>query len=189
MRDMGYEYVASYVDDLLIVSRNPQAIIDTLESDPINFKLKGTGPLEFYLGCDFYRDENGTLCQAPLKYIDRMVDGYKNMFGTSPPRNVQSPLTKNDHPELDDTPLLDDDGMLKHQSLIGSMQWAVSLGRFDIATAVMTMSSFRVAPREGHLERLKRIAGYLVKFSQGAMRYRTNIPDYSDLEHKEHNWA
>jgi len=44
MRDMGdhYEYIATYVDDLTIASRNPQAIIDVLEGKPNNFKLKGT---------------------------------------------------------------------------------------------------------------------------------------------------
>ena len=53
MRDAGnhYEYIAVYVDDLLIASRNPQAIIDSLTNDPVNFKLKGTGPVEFHLGC------------------------------------------------------------------------------------------------------------------------------------------
>ena len=46
----------------------------------------------------------------------------------------------NDHPELDLSPELDEDGIAKYQSLIGSLQWAVSLGRLDITTAVMTMS-------------------------------------------------
>ena len=57
MRDMGdhYEYLACYVDDLAIASRNPQAIIDALEGAPHNFKLKGTGTMEFHLGCDFFR--------------------------------------------------------------------------------------------------------------------------------------
>ena len=43
MRDKGdhYEYIATYVDDLTIASKNPQAIIDALEAKPNNFKLKG----------------------------------------------------------------------------------------------------------------------------------------------------
>ena len=39
-----------------------------------------------------------------------------------------------------------------YQSLIGALQWCVTLGRFDIAVAVMTMPSFRAAPWNGHLE-------------------------------------
>ena len=83
-----------------------------------------------------------------------MVEEYVRLFGEKPTSKVRSPLEKNDHPELDTSELLDEDGIQKYQSLIGMLQWAISLGRFDVATAVMTMSSFRVAPREGHLSRL-----------------------------------
>ena len=34
-----------------------------LESAPYNFKLKGSGPLSFHLGCGFSRDSSGTLCR------------------------------------------------------------------------------------------------------------------------------
>jgi hypothetical protein len=74
MRDKGdhYEYIAVYVDDLAITSRNPQGIIDALEATPHSLKLKGTGPLLFHLGCDFFRDNEGTLCFGPKKYIEKM---------------------------------------------------------------------------------------------------------------------
>ena len=57
-----------------------------------------------------------------------------------------TPLVEGDHPEMDESPLLDDDAVLQYQSLIGSLQWLISIGRWDIQTAVMSMSSFRVAP-------------------------------------------
>ena len=191
MRDRGdhYEYVAVCVDDILIASKNPQAIADTLTSPPINFKLKGTGPVTFHLGCDFTRDEDGTPCVGPRRYIDRMTESYKRMFGEAPRTKYHSPLEKNDHPELDTSELLDADGISKCQSLIGTLQWVISLGRFDIATAVMTMSGFRVAPRVGHLERVKRICGCLAKFQSGCIRVRTGVPDYSDLPNKEYDWS
>ena len=190
MRDAGdhYEYIAVYVDDLMIASKNPQAIIDSLTNDPVNFKLKGTGPVKFHLGCDYFRDEDGVLCVGPLQYIERMVDTYKTLFGVKPKQNVQSPLERNDHPELDESPLLGEEGISKYQSLIGILQWTISLGRFDIGTAIMSMSSFRVAPREGHLERLKRICGYLAKFKPACVRVRTEEPDYSDLPTGTYDW-
>ena len=83
-------------------------------------------------------------------------------FSEKPRQHYTSPLKKNDHPELDKSSLLDTDGIKKYQSLIGAMQWAVSLGRLDITTAVMTMSGFQVTPRKGHLDRLKQIYGYLL---------------------------
>jgi hypothetical protein len=62
------------------------------------------------------------------------------------------------------------------------------LARFDIACAVMSMSSFRTAPRIGHLERLKRIYGYVKRFEEGYIRVRTEIPDMSSTKDKEYDW-
>jgi hypothetical protein len=58
-----------------------------------------------------------------------------------------------------------------------------------VATAVITMSSFRVAPQEGHLDRLRCKCGYLYKFKSGCLRIRTNEPDYSSLPTKEYKWS
>jgi hypothetical protein len=62
--------------------------------------------------------------------------------------------------------------------MIGAMQWAVSLGRLDITTAVMTMSGYQVAPRQGHLDRCKRIYGYLLKMRHSQIRINTAEPDF-----------
>ena len=72
MRKKGdlYEYIGSYVDDLSI------AIIEELQTKH-NFKLNGTGPITFHLGCDFYRDDDGVLCMQPRKYIEKMIETYE----------------------------------------------------------------------------------------------------------------
>jgi hypothetical protein len=43
------------------------------------------------------------------------------------------------------------------------------LGRFDIQTSTMIMSQFCATPRIGHLNRLKRMSGYLKKFASAAI--------------------
>jgi hypothetical protein len=67
---------------------------------------------------------------------------------------------------MDDSPFLGQDETQQFQSLIGAMQWAVLIGRLDIATAVMSLSSFHAMPRRGHLERAKQIYGYLRKMKE-----------------------
>ena len=89
-----------------------------------------------------------------------MLMAYEKLFGEIPPE-FSHPMEEGDHPEIDLTPLLDPNGIRLYQSLIGALQWAVTLGRFDIHIGVTTMSSFRVAPHEGHLARLKRMYGFL----------------------------
>jgi hypothetical protein len=190
MRKNGsiYEYIAVYVDDLGLALKQPQDFIDALQNK-YKFKLKGTGPISFHLGMDFSRDSDGTLCIAPLKYIEKMVSNYERVFGETPKKNVTSPLEKGDHPELDTSELLDAQGIALYQSLIGALQWIVTIGRFDVNTAVMTLSGFRVAPRRGHLERVKRVYGYLSKMRHAAIRIRTGEPDYSDLPDPQYDWS
>jgi hypothetical protein len=48
-----YEYIAVYVDDLLIAARNPNEIFKLLKENH-KFKLKGVGPLTYHLGCDYF---------------------------------------------------------------------------------------------------------------------------------------
>jgi hypothetical protein len=189
MRDKGdhYEYIAVYVDDLLIASKCPQEIISFL-TDKAKFKLKGTGPLSFHLGCDWFRDAEGILCSTPRKYLDKLSDNYKRIFGCAP-KHASSPLVKGDHPEIDTSPLLDLDGIKIYQSLIGALQWVIQIGRFDITTAVMTMSRFRVAPREGHMDRVKRIHGFIHKWRFAVIRIRTEMPDFSDIPEKKYDWT
>jgi hypothetical protein len=122
------------------------------------------------------------------KYIDKIISNYECLFGCKPKCTTWLPLEKGDHPETDTSDLFDADRIRLYQSLVGSLQWAISLGRFDIATAVMSMSSFHALPRKGHLERLKRIYGYLSRMKHGVLRFRTGEPDYSDLHDFEYNW-
>ena len=99
MRKNGnvYEYIATYVDDICIVAKDPGEITRQLQEDH-GFKLKGTGPISYHLGCDFFRDSTGTLAFSPKKYIEKMKDSYIGMFGSAP-KEFSSPLDKNDHPE------------------------------------------------------------------------------------------
>ena len=182
------ECIAVCVDDLAFVLKDPKEFIRVLEQD-YKFKLKGSGIIDFHLGMNFVRDQHGVLCIKSEKYHKKMMDAYTRMFGGPPKQNVQSPIEKGDHPELDTSELLEPDDVSKYQSLIGSLQWAITIGRFDIATAVMTLSSFRAAPRKGHMERVKRIFGYLAKMDRACLRIRTEEPDYSDLHIPEYDWS
>ena len=68
---------------------------------------------------------------------------------------------------------------VKYLTMVGQLQWLVTLGRFDIHAQVATMSRFRAAPRQGHMDRLKRIYSYAIRTKDYAIRFRTEQPDYS----------
>ena len=77
--------------------------------------------------------------------------------------NAKSSLEKNDHRELDNSGLCNEEQITKCMCMIGQLQWAITLGRYYILAQVMSMSKFRLAPKIGHLERMKRLYGYLAK--------------------------
>ena len=80
------------------------------------------------------------------------------MFKPDPPKNMRTSLDKKDYPELDDTDLLTGEPIQHYLTMIGQLQWLVTLGRFNIHAQVTTMSRFRSASRKGHLERTPRKA-------------------------------
>ena len=110
------------------------------------------------------------------------------MFGEKPKTKYKSPLEGGDHPDLDQSEFLDGTGTQKYQYLIGSIQWTVSFGRLDVAITVMTLSGFRSVPRQGHLDQVKRVVGYLSAMKRAVIRYRTGLPDYSDISYKRNDW-
>ncbi len=182
IRDAGdvYEYVATWVDDLLVAMKNPKEFMDALQAEPYKYKLKGVEEPKYHLGGDFFRDSDGTLCYGAQTYIRRLVQDYSRLFDEEP-SSYRSPLEKGDHPELDMSEPLGPDETAKFQSLIGALQWTISLCRFDIANAVMTLSRYRAAPQRGHLDRAKRVVGYLKKYPHACIRFRTGIPDHESM--------
>ena len=109
------------------------------------YKLKGVGPITYHLGSNYKRDPDGTFYVGAKSYIDKMIESYERTFGAKPKEN-STPLVGNNHPEMDDSELLGPTEITLFQLHIGSLQWCVIIGRFDTATAVMTMSRYRAAP-------------------------------------------
>ena len=91
------------------------------------------------------------LCMGTQTYAKRLCATFESLYGEQP-KTVFSPLDHEDHPELDNTLLCGPDDTAKFQSLIGACQWMISLGRFDIAQSIMSLSHFWHCPRIGHVE-------------------------------------
>ena len=139
-----YEYIAVYVGDLCIAAESPSAIIQIFKSK-YHLKVKRDGKLTYHLDADYFEDPDGTFVSQPKKYIDKLADTYKRLFNEDPPKGYKTPLDKNDHPELDTSEILVGDMAAKYLTMVGQLQWLVTLGRFDIHAHVATMSRFRAA--------------------------------------------
>ena len=103
--------------------------------------------------------------------------------------NSRPPHEAGDHTELDTSDFCTDHETSQYQTLIGQLQWLISLVRFNIQVFIMSMSRFRAQPRKGHLPRSKRIFGYLAYLPEGAIRFCTHKPDYSSIQEQEFDWT
>ena len=183
MRNQGdhYEYIGVYVDDLIIASKHPKDIIREVEHYYI---LKGVGVPEFYLGADVgkvkgpFNLKGETTTWSAKTYLKNVCDKIEKLMG--PLRSYSHPMDPNYRPEIDDSPLLSEDEVAKYRMLIGTGQWVISLGRFDVMYAVVSMARYSSAPREGHTKAMLRVFGYLKAYMKGKIVFDTR-----DLEIKE----
>jgi hypothetical protein len=73
------------------------------------------------------------------------------------------PMTAGDHPELNESPLLNNNKHRKYQMIIGMLNWVITIGRLDVAFSTSSLSHFTACPRCGHLDRALHVFGYLKK--------------------------
>ena len=118
-----------------------------------------------------------------------IIQIFKSKYHLKVNGDGKTPLDRNDHPELDTSEILEGDVAAKYLTMVGQLQWLVTLGRFDIHAQVATMSRFRAAPRQGHMDRLKRIYSYAIRTKDYSIRFRTEQPDYSFLPDQDFDWT
>jgi hypothetical protein len=94
------------------------------------------------LEMDFGRHENNMLC------IDKFIKNYEKFVSMIQTASVTSSLEKGDRPELDTSELCTQEHTMQYQSMIVALQWIVTIGWFDINTAILSMSGFRMASME-----------------------------------------
>jgi hypothetical protein len=179
MKDCGthYEYIARYIDDVLAFGKDALAVIQELKKD---YVLKGVGRPEYYLGGDVIELDNSwktskvALALGAKTYAKNVVEKFERVLGAIIPE-AKSPMSAEYHPEMDETPLLGPAGVSLYRGLIGSANWMITLGRFDIAYATSAMARFSTCPREGHVSAVKRIFGYVKKFPHAQILVDTNF--------------
>jgi hypothetical protein len=182
-----YEYIARYVDDILIFSKKPEEIIDKLKH---KYFLQGIGVPEYYLGADFKLHKHGeseTITVCAKTYISNVCKQIEELFG-SPLKGFETPMASDDHPELDDTGFLNTADHSKYRMLIGSGQWAINLSRLDIMFAIQTLAQYAAAPREGHMKRALRVFGYLKHYPKYGIIFDAAEKELPEAKVEEVNW-
>ena len=112
-----YEYIAVFVNDLLVFSKDPEEIMDQ-----IKYKKKNVGPPQYYNGADMTINPELGYWQISAKtYIKNTCEKIESLFDIKL-KNYGSPMETGDHPEVDESDLLDPEETTKYQMLVGCAQ-------------------------------------------------------------------
>jgi hypothetical protein len=126
------------------------------------------------------------LALSAKTYIQNVIPKFEGLVGKKF-KHIKTPMSEGYHPEVDDSPLCNEDDSAKYRSIIGCCIWMIVLDRFDIAYATSAMSRFNMLPREGHLKAVKKILSYLKTFPKGRVIIDTSYPDHSVYPVEDHS--
>ena len=165
-----YEYIARYVDDVISFAKDPMALMKELEE---TYTMKGVGRPMYYLGGDVehltpdWEKQGIHTAFSANTYITSILPELKELSSREAFPKKKVPMSADYHPELDDSPLCSPREMSLYRTFIGSANWVITLGRFDICYALSALARYMMAPRKGHLEAMIHLFGYLEQSKQG----------------------
>ena len=189
-----WEYLLTYVDDCLCISATPEKVLGGIAT---KFTLKDNKmeEPETYLGASLTKmtNEDNQECWAMSsdKYCAAMIDNVEDVLqrkGLKLPSRCVTPLRSGYKPELDCTGELKADGLQWYQEMIGSLRWAVEIGRVDILLEVSVMSKYLAMPREGHLEQVLHIMGYVKCHKKLRLMFDSSEPGIDERWFTTYDW-
>jgi hypothetical protein len=116
-----YEYLATYVDNIFILSKDPMAGIKALEKP---YMLKSVGIPEYYLGGNVeflgepWKNQGLGLAFSAKTYILNVIAKFEGLFGKEF-TTIMTPMSEGYHPEVDDSPLFTEVGSARYRLIIG----------------------------------------------------------------------
>ena len=183
----GYDYLATYVDDICVWAEDPMAILMQLKQ---KFIMKGVGKPDYYLGGDVletpsdgeWHKEGINTAMSARTYVRQALDKLGQLTGKEEFTKASTPMSELYHPELDDSEYLSNRQHGHYRAIVGCLNWLVTLGRIDIAYVTNTLARFSMAPRIGHLATAYRVLGYLRTHQEEEIKIDPRPFDYSSLE-------
>jgi hypothetical protein len=194
-----WEYVLIYVDDILVISHDPQTTMDAL-SEKYTLKAGSVKEPDSYLGAEIKQwkiegsDEPekvrwGMSSDTYVKRAIADVERELEQIGKYLPKRVTTPLAQGYRPEIDATGELDDKRANYFQGLIGILRWMCELGRVDILVPVAMLSRYLAAPREGHLTQAFHIFAYLKRYNKSTLVFDDSAPHFDEARFKKCEWS
>jgi len=193
-----WEYVLCYVDDVLVISHDPKAVMEHFQSR-YTLKPGSVGEPKEYLGTEIKKfdlpnspDGKPRWAMSSDLYVKRAladVERELESAGSSLKKRVSTPMAMGYRPEVDSSPELDASRANYFQGLIGVLRWIVELGRIDILVPISMLSRYLALPREGHLEQVLHIFAYLKTYNRSSLVFDDTTPYFDEKRFSQPDWS
>jgi hypothetical protein len=144
-----------YLDDLVLIGdlESVQAMKKKLN---IRFEMSDHGPVSYFLGIAFTRDENG-LHLSQVRYAEEIL----RRFQCSSSHHCSTPLSPGTKLKKEYGDLLSQHDATLYRSIFRSIMYLMLATRPDLSYAVGVVSQFSSAPSVDHLAALHHILRYI----------------------------
>jgi hypothetical protein len=192
-----WEYVLCYVDDVLVLSHEPEKVMKHLQTRYV-LKADSLKEPDEYLGSQIRKyqlpggDTKTRWAMSSDLYVKRAVADVETELhanGEGLKTKVSTPVSNGYRPEVDSSPELDARRANYFQGLIGVLRWIVELGRIDIIVPVALLSRHLALPREGHLEQVLHVFAYLKRYNKSAVVFDDTTPAYDEARFTKSDWS
>ena len=149
-------YLLTYVDDILVITRDKQALIDTKASIMGVFEARDMGEASCFLGMDIVRDRDArtiTLSQH------RLTSDLLTKYGMEECKALLCPLSTSTKLSKDGEPL--DRNNFAYSQLVGSLMYLSVCTRPDISQAVGALARYMAEPTVAHWQAAKGVLRYI----------------------------
>ena len=183
--EINFVILALYVDDILLLSNNTHMMKREKDSLSERFQIIDQGEAHFLLGMMIKRNRKQKILSISQP---RYLEGILKRFNMENCKSVTTPLEQGrKYQKLNDEDLPVETH--KYQMIIGSLTYASTATRPDIAAAVGTLSKFMSKPGKEHWEGIKRVLRYIKGTVNHGLIYSANINDTLLQEYSDADWA
>ena len=97
-----------------------------------------------FLG-DQWQAEGVDLAFSAQTHVKNTVPKFEELFGLTM-KSAKTPMSPDLQPEMDNSPFVSLDNAAKCRSIVGSLNWLVTLGRTDVHCATSSLSRHNMKP-------------------------------------------
>ena len=148
--------MALYVDDILIISDNQDEINKTKAFLQEQFEMEDMGIVKRFLGMDIDQTPNGDIRINQKDYVKSVLD----KFGMLNCRPSKTPFVAGEKLRSYEG-VAEEQDRQTYQQMVGSLMYASTCTRPDIAFATSTLSRFNNNPGPQHFKAVKHVLQYL----------------------------